>query len=334
MVQNIPIPTIEPLEVLVQLSVTGLCHTDLVLAQGLVGACRSVLGHEGVGRIVALGSAVSSYSSVTLNSRVGVGWLHDTCGSCSICLRESGRRHCLAQRNHGRHVDGTFAGYVVVNAAFVQPLPEGPPDEFLAPILCGGLTVYTALKRCGARAGQWIVLLGAGGGLGTLGIQYAKAMGLLVIAVDGGKEKGAVATKLGADVYVDFTEGDVVAKVREASGGDGASAALVLAGSGRAYNEAIEMLGAFSTLVAVGIPKPGESLEVHPLKLIDLGIQVTGSLTGSLTDLNEAVAFVERGIVKPLVEVRSLEQLPLIAKEMEEGKVGNPKAEEEMTVIP
>lgn len=296
-----------------------------MLAQGHFGPCCSILGHEGVGRIVALGSAVSSSSSVALNTRVGVGWLYDTCGTCGICARESGRRHCLAQRNHGRHVDGTFAEYVIVKAAFLQPLPEGPPDEFLAPILCGGLTVYTALKKSDARAGQWVVLFGAGGGLGTLGIQYAKAMGLRVIAVDGGKEKGSVAKELGADVYVDFTEGNVIAKVKEASGGVGAAGALVLAGSGRAYNEAIDVVGAYATVVAVGIPRPDELLNFHPLKLIDLEIKVTGSLTGSLTDLKEAVDFVERGIVKPLVEVRSFAELPLIAKEMEEGKVRKSK---------
>lgn len=310
-ITEVPIPEIGPLDVLVRLSATGLCHTDLVLAQGHFGPCASILGHEGVGRVVEVGSVVLAHKPVAIGQRVGIGWLNSVCGECDICYTNSEQRRCLKQKNYGRHVDGTFAEYVVVPREYLIKLPEGPADEQLAPILCGGVTAYKALKICGARAGQWIALMGAGGGLGGLGIQYAKAMGLKVVAVDGGREKETFALSLGADAFVDFMQTpDTVGAIRAASEGKGVMAALVLAGSGKAYQDALAALAPFGTLVAVGIPPPTQTLQFHPLMLIDLGIRIIGSLVGSRVDLLEAVRFVEEGLVKPTVCLKELEDLP------------------------
>lgn len=310
-----------PLEVLVKLTATGLCHTDLILAAGHFGPCQPILGHEGIGRIVEIGSAVQANQGIGLGTRVGAGWLHDTCGSCQTCLGDKGKRHCSEQRNHGRHVNGTFADYVVINSAHVQVLPEGPADELLAPILCAGVTAYRALKESNAQAGQWVVLLGAGGGMGSLGVQYARVMGLRVIGVDGGKEKGEVVEEFGAEFYVDFMDGDPAKRVAEITEGAGGAAVVVFAGSGRAYNSAFEMAGSFSTVVAVGIPPPDDLLSLHPLQLIDKGVKMVGSLIGSREDLREAVAFVQRGLVKPKVDVRDMEELAAVAHKVHEGKV-------------
>jgi propanol-preferring alcohol dehydrogenase len=320
-IRQIGIPTVGPLDILVRLSVTGICHTDIALAVGALGPCRSILGHEGVGRIVEVGKSIPA-STVLVGQRVGIGWLSGVCHECDICHNAEEERRCLKQLNYGRHVDGTFAEYVIIDLQYLLPLPEGPPDELIAPVLCGGVTAYKALKVSGAQPGQWVALLGAGGGLGAFGVQYAKTMGLKIIAIDGGSHKGQLCRSLGADVYIDFLNTpDTVDAVQTATDRKGVVAALVLAGSGKAYQDALGMLAPFGSLVAVGIPPPGQELKLHPLKLIGLGIRLIGSLVGSRADILEVVDLVASGAVTPIVSIRNLGELTKVAHEMEEGKV-------------
>jgi alcohol dehydrogenase, propanol-preferring len=301
--------------------VTGVCGTDLALASGELGPTRRILGHEGVGRVVQLGSGISD-SQVRLGQRVGVAWQRDICGACAMCLTEGGETRCLEQLNSGRKVDGTFAEYTLVPYRYLTTLPEGPDDEMLAPILCGGVTIYKGLKICGATPGQWIVISGAGGGVGSLGIQFSKAMGYRTIAIDAGKEKGEYCLSLGAEVYIDLTTAaDVPLVVRERTGGRGASAALVTAGSGKAYQDALGMLGPFGRLVCIGIPPPFQLVTFHPLLFIDMGITVIGSAVGTRLDIQEAISFVERGLVRPTVQMTTLDKLSAISEQITQGKV-------------
>lgn len=240
-----------------------------------------------------------------------------------MCMTDGGETRCYAQLNSGRKIDGTFAEYTVVPYRYITTLPEGPKDEVLAPILCGGVTIYKGLKICGATAGQWIVISGAGGGVGALGVQYAKAMGFRTVAIDAGKDKQNYCLDLGAEMYIDvLTTEDASAVVKEKTGG-GAAAVLVAAGSGKAYNAAPTMLGPFGTLVCIGITPPDQLLSVHPLLLIDMGIRVIASAVGTRKDIREAIEFVERGLVKPTIHLGKLEELSDIGAQMMQGKVRN-----------
>ena len=239
-----------------------------------------------------------------------------------MCLTEGGETRCFEQLNSGRKIDGTFAEYTVVPYRYLTALSEGPKDEMLAPILCGGVTIYKGLKICGATPGQWIVISGAGGGVGALGIQYSKAMGYRTIAIDAGKEKEEYCLGLGAEIYIDLpASANVPAIVREKTGGRGAAAVLVTAGAGKAYQDALGMLGPFGTLVCIGIPPPSQLVSFHPLLFIDMGIRIIGSAVGTRIDIQEAIAFVERGLVKPTVQMTTLERLSEVGDQIAQGKV-------------
>ncbi|KAL3418246.1 zinc-binding dehydrogenase [Phlyctema vagabunda] len=315
---DLPIPG--PSEALVKISATGVCGTDIGLAAGKLGPAMRILGHEGVGRIVSVGSdAVGAHLKTGM--RVGVCWVRDVCGVCEMCLVDGGETRCKQQLNSGRKIDGCFAQYAIVPQRYIVALPEGPPDHLLAPILCGGVTIYKALKICGATPGRWIVISGAGGGVGTLGIQYAKSMGYRVVAIDAGAEKEEICLQLGAEAYIDLLQTKATpARVEAITKGQNAAAVLVVAGSGKAYQDGLEMLAPFGTMVCVGIPPPTELVNFHPLTFIDKGIRILGSAVGSRLDLLEAIEFLERGVVAPSVHIRKLEDLSDIAEQFQSGK--------------
>ncbi|GAD98011.1 alcohol dehydrogenase [Paecilomyces variotii No. 5] len=322
-IQSLPLPAPGPTDLLVKLSTTGICGTDIALAEGKLGPTKPILGHEGIGRIVALGSALQHLdnTSVKVGQRVGVSWIRDTCGKCPMCLTDGGETRCETQTFSGMKVDGTFAEYTIVPARSVIPLPEGIPDEQLAPIMCAGVTAYKALKICGAVPGQWVAVSGAGGGVGALGIQYAAAMGYRVLAIDMGKEKREYCLGLKAEAFIDISEEkDVATATKSITGGLGAAAVLVTAGSGRAYQDAFGMLAPFGTLVCVGIPPPDQLVQFHPLTFIDNGFRVIGSSVGSRGDIKEAVEFVRRGVVIPAVQETTLDQIAETAKSLTDNK--------------
>ena len=179
---------VSPTSVLVKLSCTGICGSHIHLESGHMAHVRFILSHEAVGRVVKPGSAVNP-SDIPMSTRVGIGWIRDICGSCVACLQLDGEYFCLARINSGRWDDGTFAEFAVVAARYVVRLPEVCLDEQIAPMLCGGVTAYKALKICGATPGKWIAISRAGGGVGALGVQFAEAMGYQVLAIDVGKQK-------------------------------------------------------------------------------------------------------------------------------------------------
>lgn len=307
---ELPLPDLGPLDVLVKLSATGVCGTDSALASGALGPTRRILGHEGIGRIAQVGSALTAEPSIQVGQRTGVSWVRDVCGHCAMCLKEGGEPRCLEQFHSGRKIDGTFAQYTIVPSRYLIPVPEGPPDERLAPIMCAGATAYKALKICGATPGQWIAVSGAGGAVGGLALQYARSMGYRTIAIDAGDEKGRSCKTYGADFYVDVLhERDTPAAVARATQDQGVSAVLVTVGKATAYEDAFRMLAPFGALVCVGIPSPDEKVTFHPLVLIDRGIRVIGSMVGTRGDIQEAIDFVSRGAVVPDVEVISFDRL-------------------------
>lgn len=307
----VPVPQIGPNDLLVRLSVSGVCGSDFHLASGHAGPTRDILGHEGVGRIVKLGSAVSP-SFVDVGARVGIAWVRDICERCFCCLAPDGEARCLEMLCSGLRRDGTFAEYAVVPSRYIIRIPEGVPDHLVAPVLCGGVTAFKAIKVSETAPGQWIVISGAGGGVGALGVQYAKAMGYRVIAVDLGVAKREYCLELGAEAYFD------AAKVQPADiqtlTGEGAAAVLVMANSSKAYEAALDFVGPYGALVCVGIPPPDQTMRVHPIATISKNIRIIGSAVGTRKDIWDAIEFVARGVVNPRVQMASLDDLSDIAK--------------------
>lgn len=300
-----------PTDLLVRLSVTGVCGSDFHLAAGHSGPTRDILGHEGVGRVVKLGSAVSP-SFIDIGARVGIAWVRDICEKCFCCLAPGGEARCLEMLCSGLKRDGTFAEYAVVPSRYVVRIPEGVPDQLVAPILCGGVTAFKAIKVSEAAPGQWVVISGAGGGVGALGVQFAKAMGYRVIAIDLGDAKREYCLRLGAEAYFDATTLDAAAVHRLT--GDGAAAALMMANSSKAYEAGLDLVAPYGALVCVGIPPPDQLVRFHPLLGISKNIRIIGSAVGTRKDIWDAIEFVKRGVVKPRVEAANLDDLTDISK--------------------
>jgi propanol-preferring alcohol dehydrogenase len=197
--KEIPVPKPGPDEVLIKVRYSGVCHTDLhamkgdwplPLKQPLVG------GHEGAGIVVAKGELAKG---IEIGDHAGIKWLNGSCLACEFC-KTSDEPLCPDAELSGYTVDGTFQQYAIGKAAHVSKLPKEVALDAVAPILCAGVTVYKGLKESGAKPGQTVAIVGAGGGLGSLAQQYAKAMGLRVIAIDGGDEKRGMCEQLGAEV--------------------------------------------------------------------------------------------------------------------------------------
>lgn len=168
---------------------TGLCGSDdALLTDGWAGngvkmqpETKGIAGHEGAGVVVAVGDEMHHRWKV--GDRAGIKWIWSTCGECDFCVAGGlDEVHCINQKDSGVTVPGTFQEYAVSDGRYTTRIPAGVSDEEAAPIMCGGVTAYKACKRSGVRPGQWIVLLGAGGGLGHLAVQYCKAMVLYLVS--------------------------------------------------------------------------------------------------------------------------------------------------------
>lgn len=203
--KKIPVAKPGPGEVLVNIKYSGVCHTDLHAVNGdwpIPTKLPLVGGHEGAGYVVARGEGVTDQDA-KIGEAVGVKWLNDSCLSCTFC-QQADEPLCLTPKLSGYTVDGSFQQYCIASAKHVAHIPDGVPLDEVAPILCAGITVYKGLKESGAKPGQTVAIVGAGGGLGSLAQQYAKAMGLRVIAIDAGEEKRKMSEGMGADVSVNM----------------------------------------------------------------------------------------------------------------------------------
>lgn len=197
--KQIPVAKPGPDEILVKIHNSGVCHTDLHAMKGdwpLPTKLPLVGGHEGAGVVVATGALVETF---TVGDHAGIKWLNGSCLACEFC-NQSDEPLCPHALLSGYTVDGTFQQYAIGKAAHAVKLPKNVQFDAIAPVLCAGITVYKGIKESGARPGQCIAIVGAGGGLGSLALQYAKAMGLRVVAIDGGEEKRAMCQQLGAEV--------------------------------------------------------------------------------------------------------------------------------------
>jgi propanol-preferring alcohol dehydrogenase len=255
---DVDVPEPQAGEVLLNITHSGVCHTDCSIITNLLGRmpvkteAGQIGGHEGIGIVVKLGPGVVTHQ---LGDRVGVKWVASTCLTCEACLYGEESR-CLKRKNSGFKHPGTFQQYLASDAQYVAPIPEGVDSAKVAPLLCGGVTVYVALQKAGLRPGQWVALSGAGGGLGSLAVQYAKTMGFYVLAVDHGSKRD-FCTQLGADAFIDFTKFDDAGLIEETQKltKGGAHAILVCNSSAKAYHQALDLLRHGGTLVCVGLPE-------------------------------------------------------------------------------
>lgn len=210
-------------------------------------------GHEGVGRIVAIGPNVPDTLGLKVGDRAGIKPLWTSCNSCLMCTTDR-EMYCTAGKQTGLHVPGSYQQYVLGEASHVMKIPDGVPDDVAAPIMCSGATIYRAIKEAGFRPGDWVAFVGAGGGVGHMGVMYAKAMGMRPIAIDGGSEKGELCKSIGAEHFVDFTQvEDVNAEVIRLTDGLGAHGVIVTATGSRPYKSAVGMLRVSGTLMCIGL---------------------------------------------------------------------------------
>lgn len=313
--REVEVPTPGAGQVLVKIAASGVCHTDLHAAQGdwpVKPNPPFIPGHEGVGHVVAVGAGVTH---VKEGDRVGVPWLYSTCGHCEHCLG-GWETLCESQQNTGYSVNGGFAEYTLADAGYVGRLPDNVGFVEIAPILCAGVTVYKGLKMTDTKPGNWVVISGVGG-LGHMAVQYARAMGLNVAAVDVDDKKLDLARRLGAEVTVNAREQDPAAYLKQQIGG--AHGALVTAVSPRAFEQAIGMTRRGGTIALNGLP-PGD----FPLSIFDMvlnGTTVRGSIVGTRLDLQEALDFAGEGKVKATVSAEPLENINDIFARMHEGGI-------------
>ncbi|RWE78858.1 alcohol dehydrogenase AdhP [Mesorhizobium sp.] len=314
-IEEVQVPTPGAGQILVKIAATGVCHTDLHAAEGdwpVKPKPPFIPGHEGVGHVVAVGSGVKH---VKEGDRVGVPWLYTACGHCRHCLG-GWETLCEEQQNTGYSVNGSFAEYVLADPDYVGHLPGNISFTEIAPILCAGVTVYKGLKVTDTKPGDWVVISGIGG-LGHLAVQYAKAMGLNVIAVDIDDAKLDLAKRLGAALAVNARQADPAAFVKKEVGG--AQGVLVTAVSPKAFEQALGMVGRGGTVSLNGLP-PGD----FPLSIFDTvlnGVTVRGSIVGTRLDLQEALDFAGDGKVKATIESERLENINDIFSRMHKGDI-------------
>jgi propanol-preferring alcohol dehydrogenase len=315
-IEEVPVPAPGPGEVLIKVVASGVCHTDLHAADGdwpVKPKLPFVPGHEGAGVVAAVGQGVTRLKE---GDPAGIAWLHDACGACEYCIARW-ETLCEAQHNSGYSVDGAFAEYVIGSAAYVARLPDRPDFMAMAPILCAGVTTYKGIKETETKAGQWLAISGLGG-LGHLAVQYAKAMGLHVAALDVTDEKLALARSLGADATVNAKASDAVRQIVTQTGG-GAHGVLVTAVSPSAFAQALQMVRRKGTVSLVGLP-PGD----FPTPIFDVvlkRITIRGSIVGTRADLAEAVAFAAEGKVRAHVHAARLDDINRVLSDLRAGKV-------------
>jgi propanol-preferring alcohol dehydrogenase len=314
-VEEVPLPQPGPGQILVKIAATGVCHTDLHAAEGdwpVKPTPPFIPGHEGVGTVAA---AATDVKHVKEGDRVGVPWLYTACGHCKHCLG-GWETLCLEQQNTGYSVNGGFAEYVVADPDYVGRLPGNVGFVDIAPILCAGVTVYKGLKVTDTKPDDWVVISGVGG-LGHLAVQYAKAMGLNIIAVDIDDAKLELAKRQGASLVVNAAIYDPIAFVKKEVGG--AQGVLVTAVSPKAFEQAIGMVGRGGTVSLTGLPPGG-----FPLSIFDTvlnGITVRGSIVGTRLDLQEALNFAAEGKVKATVETAALDDINEVFARMHRGDI-------------
>jgi len=319
-VEEVPRPEPGPGQVLVRVEAAGLCHTDIHAARGdwpVKSKLPLIPGHEGVGVVEAVGP--TEVEGIAVGDRVAIPWLGYACGQCRYC--NDGRETlCARQLRTGYSIDGSYAEYVIGYARHVVKVPEGVSSFDAAPLTCAGVTTYKAVKVSGARPASLVAVVGVGG-LGHLGVQYARIAGAEVIAVDVSEERLRTAQDLGADHLVHAREQDPAEEIQKLGGAD---AVILTAASPKPVSQAYASLAPGGTLVFVGLPKE-DQVNVPIFGTVLNGITLRGSIVGTHQDLTEVFALHRLGRTRVLAERRSLEQVNEAFEEVLDGSAAAPR---------
>ncbi|CCK72564.1 alcohol dehydrogenase ADH5 KNAG_0K02000 [Huiozyma naganishii CBS 8797] len=317
--KEIPVPKPKANELLINVKYSGVCHTDLHAWHGdwpLPVKLPLVGGHEGAGIVVAMGDSVKNWN---IGDYAGIKWLNGSCMNCESC-ELANESNCPQADLSGYTHDGSFQQYATADAVQAAKIPHGTDLAEVAPILCAGVTVYKALKSANLKAGDWVAISGACGGLGSLAIQYATAMGYRVLGIDGGEEKAELFKKLGGEYFIDFTKcKDVIAEILEVTDG-GAHGVINVSVSEAAIEASTRYCRANGTVVLVGLPA-NAYCKSEVFSQVVKSISIVGSYVGNRADTRQALDFFARGLVKSPIHIAPLSDLPEIFDKMAKGQI-------------
>ena len=301
-----------PGQIRMRVEACGICHTDSATINGAYPGLTlpRVPGHEVIGRIDALGSGVSRWK---IGQRVGVGLIAGEDGVCEPC-RRGDRVNCQNPVVLGVTVDGGYAEVMIAEARAIASIPDELSSAEAAPLLCAGITTYNALRNAGLRGGDLVAVQGIGG-LGHLGVQFARRLGFHTVAIGRGSDKEKLAKDLGAHVYID-TAVDNAIEVLQRMGG--ARAILATAPSGDSMGPLVSALAVRGKLIVVGVPSDQIQLSAFPL--VFGGRSVYGSLTGTAIEQEDTLAFSVLENIRPMIETAPLEQAADVYARMMQGK--------------
>eukprot|EP01071_Lankesteria_metandrocarpae_P012124 Lankesteria_metandrocarpae@DN5501_c0_g1_i1.p1 len=316
--KTVDVPKPAERQVLVRIVTSGVCHTDCHVVDGdFPGPLPIIPGHEGCGYVAAVGPGVHN---ISVGDRVGVPWVNIACGSCHQCIRGEDTS-CHDTPFTGYMVNGCFAEYVVAGADYVGRIPAKLSFEQAAPIMCAGVTSYKALKVSNVKPSEWVVITGAAGGLGHVACQYAKAMGMRVVAMTRkvSEKKEKMFKSYGVDYILDLSLEGAKDGVMKATDQRGANGVIILAPNPGDTETAQEYCGARASIVLVGLVGHKVSLDVFTA----LGKQlcVKGSSSGNRSDLAEALEIAARGKVKCEVEVRKFSEMNTVLDQIRTGGI-------------
>jgi D-arabinose 1-dehydrogenase-like Zn-dependent alcohol dehydrogenase len=306
------IPQPEFGQVRIKVQACGVCHSDVLTVEGLWPGIQfpRIPGHEVVGLVDELGPGVSEWKK---GQRVGVGWHGGHDGTCPEC-RKGDFVHCRNQKISGISYDGGYQQYMLAPAEALAAVPESLSNVEAAPLLCAGITTFNALRHSGAGPGDLVAVQGIGG-LGHLGIQFAKKFGYQVAAIGRGPENATLAKKLGASVYIDSKSTNAAQALQELGG---ARVILATAPSSKAMSELIDGLGPNGRLMVIGASF--DPIEVTPVQLIGASRTIQGWASGTPADSEDTLRFAELTGVRPMIETYPLEKAAEAYARMMSGK--------------
>jgi len=307
------VPEPGPGQVRVKVEACGICHSDALVKEGLWPGLQypRVPGHEIAGRVDAVGANVTSWA---IGQRVGVGWHGGHCFVCEQC-RRGDFAMCVNRKVTGIDFDGGYASHVIVPAAALAAIPDDLPAEEAGPFMCAGVTVFNALRNSGARAGDVVAVHGIGG-LGHLGVQYARRMGFNTVAINRGNDKENLARQLGAHSYIDATAKDVVAELQKLGG---ASVILATAPNAQAISGLVDGLAPSGKLLVPAAPS--EPLSINVFSLIMKRSSVAGWYSGTAKDSQDTLEFSALSGVHPMIEKYPLDKVAEAYEQMHSGRV-------------
>ena len=283
----------------------GVCHTDALTIEGVFPGLTfpRVPGHEVIGKIDAIGDGVRGWKE---GQRVGVGYMGGHCGYCENC-RRGDFVNCQNQPISGTSSDGGYAEMMIAQVSGLVAIPDDLLSTEAAPLLCAGLTTFNGLRNSNARPGELVAIQGVGG-LGHLGIQFARRMGFQVAAIARGPEKESLASKLGAHHYIDSNAQDPVAALQALGG---ARLILGTAANNKSMSPLLGGLAPRGQLIVVGAGGDGP-IAVDPVPLLFGMRSIAGTMTGSSIDAEDTLSFSSLQGIRPMIET-----VPL--KDAEEG---------------